>query len=326
MISRKRSSYRGTKNNNEVSIFGSVLYCNDCGSRLTPITRDSPTGTRRYYICSKYNSYGNKYCSAHLIDEKKLENLTMTYINYCKNAMKDLINTFNIDDYQKNKDVIQKDINIISKKIAESKEKLKSIITMKLNDMSKYTDNLDVIEETYANMQNETINIIKDYELELLNLQNKLSDSFEQKHEVINNSYKIFCKIGNELERKDIEMNVKKIIISNKGIPEIHLKNNINDYINYNITDILSNQENNIIKTVYETIRDEKRSYTSAKYIAKKLNECGISKTKKSVIPYINLAIAEDILSKTEDPLKPYNIIASKDRIQDVISCYIDTM
>lgn len=316
MVNRKRSNYRGSRYNHEISTFGSVLYCNDCGSKLTPITRQTETYTRKYYICSRYNSDGKKFCSsAHLINENDLLEFTLDLINACKSKLEELIKSYDINDYKKEKEEIQKNILGINKKITEAKEKLKSIIGMKLNDIAKYPDNQSIIEETYAGMQNEVMSCIALHENELKDCQIKLDNSFEERHENISNAYEIIQNIGQNLNRQDVEYIIKKITIDSNGIPYVYFRYDINNYIDFNIIDIINSKEDNIIKSVYKIIKEEKRIYTSAKYLSKKLEELGIKKSKKSVIPYINLAIADGILEKTEDPLKPYNIVINKEKI-----------
>ena len=71
---RNRTNYRGSRGQwlgSEIPHpFGSCLYCKDCGSRLTPIKRQTSSRERKYYICTTYNTKGRRYCSkAHLIEE-----------------------------------------------------------------------------------------------------------------------------------------------------------------------------------------------------------------------------------------------------------------
>ena len=57
---RNCTNYRGSRGQwlgSEIPHpFGSCLYCKDCGSRLTPIKRQTSSRERKYYICTTYNT------------------------------------------------------------------------------------------------------------------------------------------------------------------------------------------------------------------------------------------------------------------------------
>lgn len=89
----------------------------------------------------------------------------------------------------------------------------------------------------------------------------------------------------------------------------------MNDYITFNIEDILNKEEKLKIEAVFRLISEEERDYTSAKYLSKKMNELGYNTNKKNILPYINLAISSGVLEKSEDNLKPYTIIMDKSKI-----------
>jgi DNA invertase Pin-like site-specific DNA recombinase len=316
MNTRVRSNYRGSKNNNEVSIFGSVLYCKDCGAKLTPITRKMNNGYKKYYICSKYNADGKKFCSSHLINEKELITYTIKLIQVSKETISKLISSYSIKDYEDKQRLNQKKIDTITKQNDQLKSKLKSIIEIKVRDLIKYDGNASVIEETYANMEKDVIQKIDDNNAKLQKIGAEKNDAYEVECININNVHKMLSNIENTITRKDVEYIVEKILVDNDGIPEIIFRNGINDYLTFNIKDILIQEEDNIINTVYNIIKKEERSYTSAKYVSMKLNEIGINKSKKSVLPYINLAIGDGILETTDNPLKPYNIVMDRQLIK----------
>ncbi|MGN8963515.1 recombinase family protein, partial [Bariatricus sp. HCP28S3_D3] len=74
-------------------------------------------------------------------------------------------------------------------------------------------------------------------------------------------------------------------------------------------------RENTIIAVVMKLIAEEKRNFTSAKYLAEHITALGIKKTKKNIMPYIELMKEQGILEATDNSLKPYNIVKTKEEI-----------
>lgn len=61
------------------ALFASVIFCGDCGKRMTPnYSKYNKKGERsKHYLCGQYKKYGNRYCTSHLIDEKKLSRIVL---------------------------------------------------------------------------------------------------------------------------------------------------------------------------------------------------------------------------------------------------------
>ena len=85
-----------------------VCICKDCGSRLTPIKRQTSSRERKYYICTTYNTKGRRYCSkAHLIEEDDLMEDVLTYIKMCRNALCEVIATYDLKDFEAEKKTVE---------------------------------------------------------------------------------------------------------------------------------------------------------------------------------------------------------------------------
>ncbi|MBS5327557.1 MAG: hypothetical protein KHY20_14455, partial [Lachnospiraceae bacterium] len=63
--------------------------------------------------------------------------------------------------------------------------------------------------------------------------------------------------------------------------------------------------------------------YTSAKYLSEHITALGFKKTKQSILPYINLMKELGILEDTDNPLKPYKIVKTKEEINGLIRQYL---
>ena len=53
------------------------------------------------------------------------------------------------------------------------------------------------------------------------------------------------------------------------------------------------------------------------------ITDLGFKKTKQSILPYIELMKGLGILESTDNPLKPYNIVKSKETIEQLARDYL---
>jgi hypothetical protein len=121
--------------------------------------------------------------------------------------------------------------------------------------------------------------------------------------------------IVDNLSLREVESIVTKIIVDENGNPDIQLKYNLDHFISFHVEDILNENENKKIETVFRLIAEEERDYTSAKYLSEKMNVMGYNTNNKSIMPYIKLAVACGVLEMTDDRLKPYKIMMNKAEI-----------
>ena len=62
----------------ETALFSGVIFCADCGSKLTLRRPSATSNEHRSYICSRYrNTRGAKTCDAHYIREDVIENIVL---------------------------------------------------------------------------------------------------------------------------------------------------------------------------------------------------------------------------------------------------------
>ena len=128
---------------------------------------------------------------------------------------------------------------------------------------------------------------------------------------------------GGNLDRRDIELLIEKIVVDEYGMPEITLKYGLSNLIRYSPADEMNLRENTIIAIVMKLIAEDERGFTSAKYLSEHITDLGFKKTKQSILPYIELMKGLGILESTDNPLKPYNIIKSKEEIAQFTKDYL---
>ena len=85
----------------------------------------------------------------------------------------------------------------------------------------------------------------------------------------------------------------------------------------------MNRRENTVIALVMKLIIEDERGYTSAKYLSEHITALGFKKTKQSILPYINLMKELGILEDTDNPLKPYNIVKTKEEITVLMHQYL---
>ena len=126
----------GRKEKKENNLLDGLLYCGDCGHRISVQARRKKDN-KAYTLCNYYRTYMKEHlCTAHSNNYDKLEeeiinNLRCVCLKYLdKNKVKDfVINNYN----NKNKDNSLKEIEILSKDINQINDNLDNIYIDKLN-------------------------------------------------------------------------------------------------------------------------------------------------------------------------------------------------
>ncbi|MGN0355208.1 MAG: recombinase family protein, partial [Muricoprocola sp.] len=318
---RNRTNYRGSRGQwlgSEIpNPFGSCLFCKDCGSRLTPIKRKTSSRERKYYICTTYNTKGKSYCSkAHLIEEEDLMEDVLNYIKMCRNALCEVIATYDLKDFEAEKKTVEEKRQELQAMVAEKKSQLKVMLAQKVKDLSASAGNEDLINETYESLQSDLLSQIHGLEMQLKELDETAIETPDVKDK-LKNALDVVDKIiaGGTLDRRDIELLIEKIVVDEDGMPEITLKYGLSNLISYSPADEMNHRENTIIAIVMKLISEDERGFSSAKYLSEHITDLGFKKTKQSILPYIELMKNLGILEPTDNPLKPYNIVKTKEEI-----------
>ncbi len=323
---RVKNHYRGSRGQwvgTEIpNPFGSCLFCKDCGSRLTPIVRKTTSRERKYYICSTYNTKGRRYCSkAHLIEEQDLMEDVVNYIRLCRDSLHEMIAAYDMKDFEAEKKSVEDKRWDIQQMISEQKKQLKTLFSQKVKDLAASPDNEDIIHETYAALQQDILANIHGLELKLEELNHtkletadvrtKLRTALEVVDDIIQKGI---------LDRKDIEILIERIMVDENGLPEIELKYGLSGLIQYSPADELNRRENELLYTTMKLILEDKRGFTSAKYLSAKLTDAGYKKSKRAVLPYISFMIDKGMIEPSDNPLKPYTIVKTPAEIEEIMA------
>lgn len=326
---RNRTNYRGSRGQwigSEIpNPFATCLFCKDCGNRLTPVKRQTSKRERKYYVCSTYNTKGRRYCSkAHLIEEDTLMEDVITYIKLCRNALCQVITTYDLKDLDSERKTLEKKQLEIHNNISEYKHQLKVLLAQKIKDMASAGDNQDLLNETYDSMQKDLLYKIQKLELQLKDLNTSILESSDVTGK-LNSALDVVDRViaGRKLSRQDIELLIEKITVDSNGMPEITLKYGLSDLIDYSPATEINYRENTIIAIIMKLVAEDNRGYTSAKYISESLTKLGFNKSKRKVLPYINLMKSLQILEDTDNSLKPYKVLKTPEEITVLINNFL---
>lgn len=322
---RNKNNYRGSHGHWGVTgiadPFGSCLFCRDCGSRLTPIVRQTSSRERKYYICSTYNTKGRRYCpKAHLIEEQVLMADVVNYIQLCRDSLYEMIAAYDMKDFVAEKRSVEEKQVDIQQTITERKKQLKILLAQKVKDLAVNPDNGDLINETYASLQQDILADIHSLEAKLKELDNTRLEAADVGKE-LKTALEVVDDIiqKGRLDQKDIEVLIERIVVDENGLPEIELKYGLSGSIQHSPGGDLNRRENTIIYTTMKMILEDGRGYTSAKYLSAKLTDAGYKKSKKSVLPYIGLMIDMGIIEPSDNSLKPYTIVKTSAEIKELM-------
>lgn len=315
MAERARNDFRSKRKEGPVPPFSSTLFCKDCGAKLVFIRRKMNSKIREYYLCSAYNTKGIQYCAkAHMIPAEEIDEYFKTFLKACLPVWEDARIKFNMEEYENLKNNIRQQLNRLEQKEEQLSARLKDLIKLKLNDL-KHTPDIAIIEEAYYELQQDITKQLALCKDEKVKLYNKMQSTIDEKSDDAITGIGFAEMIVDNLSLREVESIVTKIIVDENGNPDIQLKYNLDHFISFHVEDILNENENKKIETVFRLIAEEERDYTSAKYLSEKMNVMGYNTNNKSIMPYIKLAVACGVLEMTDDRLKPYKIMMNKAEI-----------
>ncbi|MDF2539614.1 MAG: site-specific recombinase, invertase Pin-like protein [Herbinix sp.] len=327
---RKRmpAAYQEKKVSNH--IFTGLLFCKDCGGRLSPITRKQNT-LKRYYICSTYNNKGRRYCAhAHRVEETALLEYVYNYLNACFMLFGDRMTELETSvELQKGERCNQRKEELKSK-ITAAKHQLEALLKLKIKEVAEEPDSSELIGASYQKIQRALLSDMNEWKLELSDLEQTDSKYLHRQDEEITGINFIKALINKKcLRRNDFSLFINRIVVDQNGMPEIFLAHRLpststNETSDYNeLHELLNRGDEVIFLSIMNIIYSEERDFTSLAYLTSKLHSIGISLTKEAIRSYLNICRKEGILQYSGIKQRPYNIVISKEALADKIKNYI---
>ena len=251
--------FRGQKSKVRKNLFSGIIYCADCGAILT--TSGATANTR--YICKTYNVFGTSKCTNHAIMENDILEVLFELIEHCKDNLQDVLEDLN--------KIIQAELKIKGKKddgynlvkmLENKKKELETLIELKVKETIKNPSMADIIDKTYAEMQNEKYKEIQSLEKQIED-QNNISINENQIKEDINIALNIMNEVlsSKNITKKQILMLVDKIIVHDDSGIDIFLKGDLHK-LSHNYFKVSETRINKIKKHLFDFIAANPDKFT----------------------------------------------------------------
>ena len=226
---RTTTHYRGVKKYDNV--YSGFMFCGDCGSPMFSMSRSDIAPA---YTCGTYHKRGLKGCSSHHIRVDFLDSIPKEYVKKVRDNSQDMIKELETSIKKESTEVKESEntFSLLESQLSDAKDELKAVKKRKIKEIAKADeDTASIIEETYAEIEDELINRIK-------GLQNQMNLSVDKRNDIIRinrlakTAIDIFNDILNKknLDKKDLELIIDKIIVFEDRI-HVKLKADIDNLL-----------------------------------------------------------------------------------------------
>ena len=321
-----KGSYKTVPGNNMTDPFGSCLYCSDCGSKLTPITRKTSTGIRKYYICSTYNTKGRQFCEkAHLIEYQNLmEDITVS-MQLCRDVLCDRFAEQDLQETIHPKASSAETEDTIQSEITQIKDQLHMLITQKLKDMTEHPDNKEFFVEAYDSLQQQLIRRLNALESRFREITSADPDMFSTEKKSTSITAILEDIIQNKTDRTDMEILIERIEVDQTGQTEIRLKYGLSQFITDNALKNINKQGNEILIATMKLLRERPGKTITPRTLSRKLTEMGFPQSVRSVFPCLTVMADMGMLRPPGPGETFYTIQKSTDMIEKIFRDFIQS-
>ena len=209
---RTTTHYRGVKKYDNV--YSGFLFCGDCGSPMFSMSRSDIAPA---YTCGTYHKRGLK-----------------EYVKKVRDNSQDMIKELETSIKKESTEVKESEntFSLLENQLSDAKDELKAVKKRKIKEIAKADeDTVEIIEETYAEIEEELIHRIR-------GLQNQMNLSVDKRNDIIRinrlakTAIDIFNDILNKknLDKKDLELIIDKIIVFEDRI-HVKLKADIDNLL-----------------------------------------------------------------------------------------------
>ncbi len=209
---RTTTHYRGVKKYDNV--YSGFMFCGDCGSPMFSMSRGDIAPA---YTCGTYHKRGLKGCTSHHIRVDFLDKVLKEYVKLVRDNSTDMIKELESALKKESTEVKETENTyaLLENQLTDAKDELKAVKKRKIKEIAKADDDtVDIIEETYAEIEEELVNRIK-------GIQNQINLNVDKRNDVIRinrlarTAIDIFDEILDKknLDKRDLELLIDKIII-----------------------------------------------------------------------------------------------------------------
>lgn len=225
---RTRTNYRGIKKyeNN----YSGFVFCGDCGSPMFALSR---ADGKPAYRCGTYHKRGLNGCTSHYIRCDALDEMLKSYIRRIRDNSSEMIKQ--LDEAIKREKVEVKNndetVGILLKQLESAHEELKATKRQKIRDITKKPEQEELLEETYAELED-------DLEKRITGLENQIKLTTDKRNTMIqvNRAAKTAIDIFDDiltkdrLDKCDVDLIVQRVDIYEDHIT-VQLKADIDELL-----------------------------------------------------------------------------------------------
>ena len=244
---RKQTAHRGYRKN--VNPFAGLLYCADCGARLTSMCRYED----ERYFCTTYKKLGTKYCTSHIIRESELTECIRDFLTQCLDNLDEALSR--IDDIIKEELKRQSsnngcNVSELNSQLSKLKLELQQLFEQKMNDTLANPELASVINENYSNIITQKSQMIKSLELQINDCVK--DDNIKIDKSKVIGARSLFEDILNseKFTKKQLFTIIKKIDVHEDGGLDIYLKANLQKIVDTKINYKKGKQEKLLIDMI----------------------------------------------------------------------------
>lgn len=258
MLERTENKFRGKRIQNRPNIFSGVLYCADCGERMTSTSNRANTR----YVCKTYNLYGTTFCSSHGILESELKEALIYFLEHCRNnlgeVIKDLDKLVKESVNEQSGDILE----VLESDLQRVELEAKVLAEQKMREIMKNPLMADTIDEMYSQMLNDKYAQINSLKTQIQDQQANVLQEDTMMQD-LNSAMDIFNNIINtqEITRRQVSTIVDKIIVHEDGGLDIYLKGNLHELCT-NYIQIKNTNKGKILATTLDYIEKHQDQFS----------------------------------------------------------------
>lgn len=236
---RTASHYRGIKKYDNV--YSGFMFCGDCGSPMFSMSRGDMAPA---YTCGMYHKRGRAACTSHHTRVDMLDAIMKQYVKKVRDNSSGMIKRLESSikneatELQENESTI----SLLERHLLDAKEELKAVKKRKIKELAKLdaqlstnpevADQIEIIEETYVDLEDELT-------LKISGLQNQINLTSNKRNDIIriNRLARTVIDVFNDilekpkLDKMDLQLIIDRIIIYEDHM-DVKLKADVDSLLN----------------------------------------------------------------------------------------------
>jgi len=218
---RSTTHYRGVRKYDNV--YSGFLFCGDCGSPMFSMSRGDLAPA---YTCGTYHKRGLKGCTSHHTRIDVLDAILKQYVMKVRDNSSDMLKKLESSIKNEAAEIEENEntLSILERHLRDAKEELKAIKKRKIKEIAKFeakaemdpsaASQVEIIEETYAELEDETV-------LRIGGLQTQINLTAGKRNEIIriNRLARTVIDVFNDiidkpkLDRVDLQLIIDRITV-----------------------------------------------------------------------------------------------------------------